>query len=173
MRFLDPTSPLRRWLDTRALQCGTIQAALPFDRIDGCQSARGCRLRRRVDKIVRQASSCAIGWSDREEEVAVCSRETDRPKGSVAISRGRQAEVNTEDTRKTMIEALRAVICKDSFGTGRRRPTVTWGKTNCRNCSRFSSVGMPQDCTVFPILTLKGKGSLYRISRYRQTSVIS
>src|ERR1700704_4160116 len=47
----------------------------------------------------------------------------------------------------------------DSFGAGPRLPTVRCGKTNCRNCSGLSSVGMPRDCTLFAILTPKERGA--------------
>jgi DNA end-binding protein Ku len=49
--------------------------------------------------------------------------------------------------------------CKDSFGAGPRLPTVRCGKTNCWNCSRLSSVGMPRDCSHFAILIPKKKGA--------------
>jgi hypothetical protein len=49
--------------------------------------------------------------------------------------------------------------CKDSFGAGPRLPAVRCGKTNCPNCSRLSSVGMPRYRMLFAISTPNGQGA--------------
>ena len=50
--------------------------------------------------------------------------------------------------------------CRDTaWRRGRDVQSVRCGKTNCWNCSRFSSVGMLRDCTLLVMLTPKEGGA--------------